>query len=190
MTKVPRLLIVYLLITWPIMLAFMIATISGTVCISYHGFAIDDDKNLYLGKDSVIQVIGHNGEIVREINPNTSRGYHFTIVEDNTLKISTGDYLYTTDLSGKVDSKKEIFDYKDDAFIRESKHRFVASDGTEYVMKNHLFRTMIYRLDGNQNTVIYKMPVLDYIAKLSFYAMIISGFIVIPIIIIKWRKHN
>ena len=187
MMKIPKIVIVWLFITWPLMCAYIMATISGAICTSYHGFAIDNDKNLYLGKDSVIQVIGENGDIVREFSPQTSRGYEFTIVEDNTIQIYTGSYLYTTDLSGKVVDKKEVVSYKDYGHLMNSRYKYAASDGTKYVMKNPCMRTVVYRLEGTQKTAIYKMPILDYIAKLFFYAYFISGFIVIPIGVFKFR---
>ena len=188
MMKMPKLLIVYLLIAWPIIMFFLITTSTGKVSISYDGFAIDNNSNIYLGKNSAIEVLNYDGKILRNISPYTSRGYKFTITSNNQIKISTGNYLYLTDLSGNLISKKEITDYKDDELISVNRYKFVTSDGTQYVMKNHFLRTCIYQMHGKQKTIVYKMPVFDYIVKLLIIACFLGLIIIVPIVIFKSRR--
>ncbi len=98
--KIPKFLIVYLVTMWLFIMVFLFTTLTGKVCVSYNGFAVDEDSNLYLGKASCIEVLRPDGEVLRNLSSYTSRGYKFTITEDQTMKISTGDYLYQTDLLG------------------------------------------------------------------------------------------
>ena len=178
--KVSKLLVVYLLIVWPIIVLFLLAKITGKINISYEGFAIDHNNDIYLGKDSTIEVLDYDGKVLRSISPYTSRGYKFTITPDNQIKISTGDYLYLTDLSGNLISKKDISSYTDDDLLRENRYEFIASDGVHYIMKNHFLRPCIYRID--------EMPIFDYIVKLIMIACFLSFIIIIPIVILKSRR--
>ena len=181
--KVSKLLVVYLLIVWPIIVLFLLAKITGKINISYEGFAIDHNNDIYLGKDSTIEVLDYDGKVLRSISP-----YTFTITPDNQIKISTGDYLYLTDLSGNLISKKDISSYTDDDLLRENRYEFIASDGVHYIMKNHFLRPCIYRIDETQKTIIYKMPIFDYIVKLIMIACFLSFIIIIPIVILKSRR--
>lgn len=185
--KASKLLVVYLLIVWPIIVLFLLAKITGKITISYVGFAIDHNNNIYLGKDSTIEVLDYDGKVLRSISPYTSRGYKFTITPDNQIKISTGDYLYLTDLSGNLISKKDISNYTDDDLLRENRYEFISSDGVHYKMKNHFLRPCIYRIDATKKTIIYKMPIFDYIVKLIMIACFLSFMIIIPVVILKCR---
>lgn len=73
--------------------------------------------------------------MIRDFSPCTSRGYEFTVSKENTIKINTGDYLYETDLTGALLNKKEISDCTYDELNEINKHRFVTSEGSEYVEK-------------------------------------------------------
>ena len=84
--KVSKLLVVYLLIVWPIIVLFLLAKITGKINISYEGFAIDHNNDIYLGKDSTIEVLDYDGKVLRSISPYTSRGYKFTITPDNQIQ--------------------------------------------------------------------------------------------------------
>ena len=190
MMKIPRLLIVYVLIIWPIIMFFLFMIITGKVCVSYEGFAVDNEFNLYLGKDYAIEVLNEKGEVLRKISPFTSRGYKFTVTTDNTIIISTGEYLYTTDLLGNLIDKKTISDYTDDKLNNINRHEFTTSNGTVYIMKNFLLRTHIYRLEGSQKVTVYKMPIFDYIVKLSAVMCFISLIIVVPICLVKWKRDR
>lgn len=188
--KMPKFLIIYILVVWPIIAFALLSIITGKACISYEGFAIDRDSNLYLGKDYVIEVLDSDGNFLRNINPYTGRGYSFTVTKDNTLKISTGEYLYETDLYGNLINKKKIKDYKDDELLRVSKYKYECSNGTVYIRKNHFLRTYIYRLNGTEKEVFYKMPVFDYIIRILSVLYCISMAIVVPIAVYKTRKQK
>lgn len=55
--KIPKCFIVYILIICPLIFFILAIQISGKVCLSYNGFAVDTQKNIYLGKDRYIEVL-------------------------------------------------------------------------------------------------------------------------------------
>ena len=188
--KIHKLFIVYMLAVWPILIFVLFSVISGKACISYHGFAIDKNSNIYVGKNSAIEVTDRNGHFLKIVNPYTSRDYKFTISADDTLEISTGDYLYKADLNGDLIAKKRISDYADDSLIGTDKHKFVTASGETYVMKSILFREYIYRLDDMKKTVVYKMPMFDYAVKLCAILCFLSVMVMVPFFIIKLRRYG
>lgn len=176
-------LVIYLIIVWPIVLACFLSMISGHVSISYSGFAIDSSDNLYVGKESKIEKY-HDGVFIETINPKTSRGYAFTILDNDTILLSTASTVYTLDLDGNVISEREDFGTKTFNSLQHQK-KFTAANGKTYFLKSSFGRKQIVSEDGD---VIYNMPVKDYIVKLLIITAFISVFIFIPIIIYKWRK--
>ena len=187
--KIPKTFKTYIFLTFPIVMICLFLIISGKVNLSYYGFAVDSNSNIYLGRTSNIYVINQSGEFKQNISAMTSRGYSFTIISDKIL-ISTGEYLYTKSLTGDLIEKKPINNYKENPLTNISKSEYVDSNGTKYVMKNELFRTHIYRIESNEKIDVYQMPILDYVIKLIFYAVLLSMFIMAPISIYQWRKIN
>lgn len=166
-------LFVYLFSVFPILAICLVLIITGKVSISYSsGFGVDSSGILYLGTDTEIKKI-YNGETVASISPQTSRGYMFTVQKDDTILLSTGSYVYVTDLSGNVINEKEDPYTRTFNELQSTKNKFIASDNREYVMRSRFGRKIIYSGDE----VIYKMPLADYIVKIVF-VLIFSGFIV------------
>lgn len=168
------------------MIFYMFSAFNG-VCIFYNGFAVDSDKNIYLGKDSVIQVLSPKGEEIRSLNPITSRGYEFTIIDD-LIFVDTGTTLYTMDLYGNIIQKSDSTGKSGAIFSNGNQFSCTASDGTNYIMKNIFSRTKICEVNNGEYKQVYIMPIYDFIAKLSFFLCIISVIVVLPFIIIKCRK--
>lgn len=187
--KMPRFLRNFILIVWPFVMFILIIQASGKVCISYKGFAIDDDRNIYVGKSN-IEVLNSEGKVIKKIDPMTSRGYKFTIDRNNEILISTGDYLYRKDLFGQLIEKKAISNITDDLLSGLSRYKYTANDGTKYVMKMHFFRTNIYRIEGQEKVSVYKMPLIDYFVRLLSYIVYGSIAIIVPIGITIWRRSQ
>ena len=168
-------MIICIAITGSIIIFSFLSVITGKVCIFYKGFAIDGNGNLYIGKNYAIEVLGQDGSVLRQISPYTSRGYRFTIEENNTILIDTGDFLYRTDLSGNLKESKEIHG---DGLSVSVLHKYVSANGTVYRMKSRLLRPYIVRMDGAERVQIYKMPAFDYTVKLlsviSFPVFLVS----------------
>lgn len=187
--KMPRFLRNYILIVWPFVMILLIIQASGKVCTSYKGFAVDNDRNLYIGK-SDIEVLDSEGKVINKIDPMTSRGYKFTINQNNEILISTGDYLYRKDLFGQLIEKNTISNRADDLLSGSSRYKYTANDGTKYVMKIHFFRTNIYRIEGQEKISVYKMPLLDFFVRLLSYIVYSSLAVMIPIGIVMWRRSQ
>lgn len=139
------------------------SVITGKACAFYQGFAVDGDGNLYIGKTQVIEVLKPNGDVLRRIDPCTSRGYRFTMDADQTLWIDTGGYLYRTDRFGARIESREIHG---DGLSVSVLYEYVSADGTAYRMKNRFLRPCIVRMEEPEDVAIYKMPVFDSAVRL------------------------
>ena len=73
---------------------------------SFCGFALDSQKLLYVGRDNAIEVYSGTEKIL-EINPQTSRSYAFTVTDD-TIVLSTAEFVYEIDLKGNVIKKVKM----------------------------------------------------------------------------------
>lgn len=164
----------------------MFLMVSGTVSLFLHGYGIDSSGNLYLGKDTKIEKY-YEGAQIATINPQTSRGYVFTIQRDDTILLSTASTVYILDLNGDILSQTEDTGTKIYNELQSEKKFFVASDGTRYKQYSVLGRAMIANEDGE---IIYIMPLLDYTVQLLFILEFLCAFIVIPIIVYQWRKNR
>ncbi|MBQ9994118.1 MAG: hypothetical protein IJP17_05345 [Clostridia bacterium] len=181
--KAMKMLIIYLICAFPIIAACFIMIASGAVSISYSGFALDSAGVLYIGTDTKIEKY-YGGEMIGAINPQTSRGYAFTIQNDDTILLSTASTVYTLDLSGNVLDKQEDVGTRTFNELQKSKRYFITQDNREYVMKSQLGRTII----SSDGDIIYQMPMMDYVVKIALVLVGLSCLVFAPIIVIKWRK--
>lgn len=189
---IPRPVLIILIIigifAWTAMMLKITWNNNGKICTNYQGFAVDENQNLYLGKKGYIQVFDASGNPQHTINAHTTRGYSFTII-NNELYLHTGDLFYIMDLNGNTTEHGELSDEMR-VFISDhtKRNKFTASDGTEYVLNNPLNRPTIYRMDNEQKTMIYQMPGLDYtIDSLSSISYVL---LIIPALIILFRSKN
>ena len=180
-----KMLKIYSCIIFTLVVICFYFMISGNVTIGYSGFGFDSSDVLYIGTDTAIEKYV-DGNKVGEINPQTSRGYAFTL-ENDIILLSTASYVYNLDLDGTVISKEEDIGTKTFNKIERKKNHFITPDGREYRFKSFLGRRYI---DDAAGTVIYKMPLLDYIVKVVLDLVAISMFICVPIIVWKTRKAN
>ena len=176
---------IYYFIIWFVGAVCFILMNIGNVSITYSGFGVDSAGVLYVGKEGVIEKYDGN-KMIGEISPQTSRGYAFTIKEDDSILLSTADMVYKLDLSGKVLDEWEdegTSTFNDLQYIR----KFVGKDGRQYTMKLHFGRTIIY----SGEDVIYKMPMLDYIVRILWYSCFVGAFVLAIALFIQWLKdHN
>ena len=172
-------------IIWLVLAFCLVLMNTGRVSITYSGFGVDSAGVLYVGKEGVIEKYDGN-KMIGEISPQTSRGYAFTVKEDDTILLSTADMVYKLDLSGKVLDEWEdegTSTFNDLQFIR----KFIAKDGRQYAMKLHFGRTIIC----SGKDVIYKMPMLDYIVRILWYSCFVGAFVLAIALFIQWLKdHN
>ena len=100
---------IYLIAVAPFYIICFLLILTGKVTIQYQGFGIDSNEVVYVGKQRQIQKI-YNNNVVATINPRTSRGYAFTVQNNDTILLSTSSTVYTLNLEGEVISKQEDID--------------------------------------------------------------------------------
>ena len=185
--KAPKLLIEYLSIGVPIMLICIILLVSGNVSLSTYSFALDSAGKLYVGKESKLEVYS-NETLIMTIFPMTTKGYLFTIKNDDTILLSDASTVYIMDLTGTVLSQREDRFSETFSTLDNSKKTFVTKNGHNYQKRSIWGRDVIVHVFGNDEIVIYRMPLLDYIVKILFWLLLMSGFIIAPIILLQWKR--
>lgn len=181
--KIPKLVFIYVFIAFLALTSCFVIDSKHSVTISYRGFGIDSKGDLYVGKESSIEVIKH-GQVVNTIIPPPSRNYAFTIEGDNTILLSDASTVYTLDLSGKVLSEDEDEGTRTFNRLQKSRRVFTSNNGEKYIVKKTFGRTTVYSSTGE---IVYQMPLLDYIVELILIGFILLTCICIPIIIYKWK---
>lgn len=126
------------------------------VSFSFHGFGVDSTGKLYVGAGHKIDVF-ENGKKVNTIRNLTSRGYVFTIRNDDTILLASGTTLVTLDLQGEI---IEQWESTNDTIskLRKSKSFFGASNGETYTASWPFGRLTI--CCGSE--IVYKMPLFDF----------------------------
>ena len=151
---------IFVILLFPIMLFSFMLISSGKVSTSYNNFAIDSYDRIYIGKRNAIEVY-EDGELVKTINPFSSRTYAFTIQNNDTLLLSTSTVEYVLDLDGNIISSREDNGTNTYNKIKNNKE-FITENGKSYKLENHLGRYSIV-CDG---VIVYQMPDFDYVVKL------------------------
>lgn len=160
--KVIKILAIFMPVWAGIILFCLCMTTFGGASPSIVGFAVDSQNRIYVGESNGIEV--HENQLhVLTINPQTSRSYVFTILEDDTILLSTPTKVYHMDLTGEIMDTWE--DNGADTFnqIQYQKHRFTSANGDEYKVKGLLGRTRIVK---NETEVVYRISLLSFIVKI------------------------
>ena len=159
---------------------------AGKVSLVMNGFAVDEDGLLYIGREREIVVL-NDGEHTRTIDVPTSRTYKFTIVDGQTILLSTSTKLYTMDLFGNVlsentDEGTKVYNQL------QWKKTYIAQNGQKYTLDSHWGRMCIYKDD----TAIYTMPLFDYIVRIllgiPFITLLFLGVVILIMKIFERMK--
>lgn len=178
--KAFKYLVAYLALVGLIMATCFILMITGAVSASYHGFAVDSKGVLYIGKDTQIEKYVDHKLISAIRSPLTSRGYMFTIVDGDTIKLTTSSNVYSMDLTGEVLAEED--ELESSLYNQQYWHgrRFTTANGKAYVQSAPLGR---YQIKDETGTVVYRMPALDYAVVLGLIISMISLFACVPVIV-------
>lgn len=133
------------------------------VSIEWYGFGVDSEGYIYIGRPSEICVY-KEGLCIRTIDIPQYRSYYFTINDSNIL-LASSSRVYIFDLNGMMLSKEldpSGSAYSDLQWMREVR----TPTGTLYRRTHRFFRDAIEKEDG---TVVYQMPMGDYLAKILYY---------------------
>ena len=136
---------------------------SGIVNSSYHGFALDDNGLLYVGKHGKIDVY-NKGQYIRTVFKNSGRGYAFTIQEEKIYiaTYDTIDIVIVMDLSGNLIKTIDDIDEKERRRLEMQKNVFTYDDSV-YFATNTMGFYKITKTNDGKSEVIYQKPMLDYI---------------------------
>lgn len=140
----------------------------GKVNLGIPAFAVDSSDLLYVGTQRQIEVY-EGTKLVHTISPHTSRTYVFTILEDDTILLSTSTKAYSMDLSGEIldsweDNGTDVYNK-----LRSKRMQFVSGQGDQYKIKGLLGWTRIVK---NNQEVVYKLPVFSFVIKMLFFVTI------------------
>ena len=147
---------------------FSVAT--GKANIVLNGIAVDSKGVVYIGYDKSIEVYNES-KFIKKIPIPTSRGYEFTIDDDNIV-FFTGEYIYLLSLDGKVIDKK-LDSYENHVY---SKNTFKSESGDVYKIESVLLKTKVIK---NNNEIMYQISDRDLIAKIFFEISVLSVAILI-----------
>lgn len=182
--KNKKALMIYAPVAGLVVLFCLYMIFSGKVSLSMNGFAVDKNEYLYIGKEYTIEVY-KNEKLLRTINPQTSSAYIFTILNGDTILLSTSTKVYTMDLYGNVLSEKEDDMTKVYNDLQKAKKEFVAVNGEKYHLQNTFGRTYI----SNDTDVVYEMPILDYIVLIMLILTFISLWSFVFIMVLSKNNH-
>ncbi|MBR2414332.1 MAG: hypothetical protein IKB13_07500 [Clostridia bacterium] len=151
-------------------------TFSGVISTTMYSFAVDKSGLVYVGHETEIAVYD-NGVEVHSIAPQTSRGYEFTIDENDNIILAAAGTVYKMDLQGNILVKWT--DYGNAMYdeIHTMRNHYTAADGTEYTARYPFGRTQI----ESENGVVWKMKLTDYAVRLLKIAINI----LFPVVIVR-----
>lgn len=146
--------------------------LSGHAMPFVHCFAVDGADRIYVGTDGDICVYT-DGDLVHKIDPKTSRGYRFTINQNDEIVLSTASKAYIMDLSGNVLQSQEDPGAQLYNQIQYGKRTFVTAKGDEYRLASEFGWTRIMK---NGAEVVYRISPLSFAVKV-FLALAVGALI-------------
>lgn len=177
MTKQMWYTVFFSIYTLVILLVLIFLLSTGHTFLSVNGFALDSSGQVYVGGESKILVF-KGADLVRTINPHTTRTYAFTI-KDDKIVLSTSLVTYIMDLQGNTIIQEEDINNKTFNHLQRNRKVFVDNEGKKYVYKTGIFvRDHIVCTDNNIK--IYEMPIKDYWIKIL---IVISAFNIVILVL-------
>lgn len=147
--RVPKMLFIFVGVVVPLLLIIIILVATNTVSLTYSGFAIDSENNLYLGKTGGKIDVYSGGKIVKSISLMTSKGYAFTIKKDK-LVVAALSNIYILDLEGNILEKKECLNDTEYNKLFKEKNIFIDSEGNKFILSNVFGYYSIKSRDNNE----------------------------------------
>lgn len=128
------------------------------VPLTFNGFGVDSIGRLYVGRGHHIEV-WENGELVNSIHKGTSRGHKFTVLENDTILLASGNSVMIMDLEGTTTLEKWEEDHEKTYDELSNQRIFTAVTGEQYRIGRLYGRLTIVQ---NEN-VIYQEPLWECI---------------------------
>lgn len=176
---------------YPAIIAVLIGTIGILFSLSatilkfadtgWHGYGVDSNDKLYVGRLNQILVFD-GGTLEDTIQLPEFKIWSLGVQEDDTLVVSSGSNIYVMDLNGNVLTKEA--DQQDRYSDLLHQNCVVDSSGAAYTKHAPLGWTQI--IDAEDN-VCYRVPIVDYLAKIMAFISVGCYLIGIPIVT-KYEK--
>lgn len=165
-----------------VMLTCVLLIVSGIANPFISSFAVDSEERLYIGLQGRIEVYDGNSKI-STINPKTSRSYVFTILEDDTILLSTSTTVYSMELNGNILDSWEDHGAQTYNDIQYSNLQYISRTGDRYTLDGILGWS---RITKNDTVVMYSISVISFLVKVMLLASIVCLFSIV-ILLIKDR---
>ena len=156
-------LIKRLIVTVPLLLALLVS--SSILYFSSSGdgrvtcFSVDSNGSLYIGKRGRIEV-WQQGQLIRTIDPQTSRSYIFRVQENDTILLSTSTTLYTMALNGDILKTEEDHGAHMYNELQRQNRNGITNGESTYTRRNSILGTKIVK-DGTE--IVYRMSPRAYL---------------------------
>lgn len=131
----------------------------GVIHIGNHGVSVDSRGNVYIGLDKEIRVVDTTGQTIHRISPQTSKGYSFSIRDDQILIDNYIDF-YILNLDGEVLRKEAS---TGDVHIFEQQDTLRVGSNTYHISRSDLFYEVQVE-QGGKTVFVYRPPILDLVA--------------------------
>lgn len=135
--------------------------ICNAVTLSIECFGVDSQNRVYVSHPSEIRVY-EDGIPVNQIPAQTSRGYMFSVLPNDTILLSTATKVYTMDLSGNILNQQEDIGTHTYNEIQRNRKEVTSSQGDYYRIRNSIGRTKIVK---NGIETVYQISILSVIVK-------------------------
>lgn len=154
----------------------MILASTGKIVGDIKGFDVDEEENIYIGREKWIDVI-NNGVVIGHIDPPPTRSYSF-FVENDTLYIG----CTTGNTGGIYNLRNKELSYGE---VSYEKAKSMAK-GNTITVNNHKYRLMLGLLESYQVTkdgiVVYKTEKslfdgFSYWCSLAFFSLVFISFV-------------
>ena len=186
MEKLTRALAIFSVCIFCILMPCFILTLSGTVNLSIESFAVDATDRLYVGTTKEICVY-QDDRLINTINPQTSKGYAFTIHENKTIILATPSKNYTMDLEGNIIQSQD--DREADMYnqLKAKRRSFTTVDGDIYRLEGTLGRSRIVK---NDQDIVYQISLLSVAVKYMYIGCGISIFVFVFLLARRQRGQR
>lgn len=172
----------YIALAVAILLGFvsmMMQTFGGAEYDIY-SIAADSSGRVYVGKPEVIEV-WEQGEQIGEINPQTGRGYYFTVCADDTILVAVSSTVYHLTLDGVVIESWEEPGLDTHYQLQWNRKHHTSPNGDEYVLKQSLWWPKIVK---NGEETVYQLSSVAFYARIMTYLSAAVLLICVPFLIV------
>ena len=179
--KTVRVAYIILVLTILLELISMLLRLWGNAEYDICSIAGDTAGRVYVGKPGVIEV-WEQGEMTGSIDPQTSRGYLFTVSPEDTILVAGSSTVYHLTLDGTLIESWEEPGLETYYQLQRDRYHHTSASRDEYVLTQALWWPRVVK---NGVEEVYQLSAIAFVARIMTYIMIASFVILLPYIIIN-----